>query len=105
MTPNPEPPIPDPRAVTRAAFTRQAESYARSSLVADLALEAMLELAEPHGDELMLDLAAGTGVVSLAFAPRVGRVVAVDLTEAMLAQAAARRAREGIANVHLLLAD
>ena len=65
----------------------------------------MLELAELRGDERMLDLAAGTGMVSLIFAPHARRVVAVDLTSAMLAQAAERRDREGVANVSLVLAD
>ena len=105
MPPKPEPPTPDPRAAIQRAFTRQAESYARSLLATDYSLPAMLELAAPRGDELTLDLAAGTGMVSFAFAPRVRRVVAVDLTVAMLAQAAERRAREGGANVDLLVAD
>ena len=105
MPPNPESPTPDPRAAIQRAFTRQAESYARSLLVTDFSLPAMIELAAPRGDELTLDLAAGTGMVSLVFAPRVRRVVAADLTAAMLAQAAERRAREGAANVDLLVAD
>ena len=98
-------PAPDRRAEQRDSFSRQAASYARSMLATDENLPAMIELAMLGGDELMLDLAAGTGMVSLVFASRVGRVVAVDLTPAMLAQAAERRAREGIGNVDLVLAD
>jgi len=101
MTSGPRPPTADPRE----SFTRQAASYARSLLASDPSLPAMLELAAPRGDELTLDLAAGTGMVSFIFAPHVRRVVAVDLTAAMLAQAAERRAREGATNVHLVLAD
>jgi SAM-dependent methyltransferase len=44
-------------------------------------------------------------MVSFTFAPAVRLVVAVDITAAMLAQAAQRGAREGVDNVHLLLAD
>ena len=96
--------IPNSEAI-RQAFTRQAESYARSLLATDPSLEAMLELAAPRGDEIMLDVAAGTGMVSFVFAPRVKLALGADLTAAMLAQAAERRARERAMNVRLLVAD
>src|SRR6266516_5448206 len=102
---DPQRPVPVSSDVVRREFTRQAETFARSLMVADLALEDMLDLADLRGDELMLDLAAGTGAVSFIFAPRVRTVIAADLTTAMLAQAAARAAREGIENVRLVLAD
>ena len=89
----------------RSAFTRQAESYAVSRLAQDENLGLMLELAAASGDELAIDLAAGTGMVSFTFAPAVRQVVAVDITAAMLAQAAQRAGRDGAENVSLVLAD
>lgn len=62
-------------------------------------LDAMLAATELHGDERLLDAGCGTGHTALAFAPRVAEVVAVDLTEEMLAQGRHLAAERGIANV------
>ena len=97
------PPGPSDREI-QEVFTRQAPTYATSLLARDPSLPAMLELAEPTGGELMLDLAAGTGMVSFAFAAYVHRVIAIDLTPAMLAQAASRQQQERTANLSLLVA-
>lgn len=56
----------------------------------------------------VLDLATGTGAVSLAAAQRVGpggRIMAVDLSEAMLARQAERIERHGVDNVDLHVMD
>ena len=58
-------------------------------------LRDLVRLADPRGDEQMLDVATGTGSVALAFAPHVASVLGVDLSPAMLERAeAVRSARQ-----------
>ncbi|MGI5860940.1 MAG: class I SAM-dependent methyltransferase [Myxococcales bacterium] len=68
-------------------FDETAHNYATSSHhVGGRSLERMLEVAEPTPEMLVLDLAAGTGHTTAAFAPRVKRVVAYDPAPRMLAE-------------------
>ena len=62
-------------------------------------LDAMRLAADATGRERLLDVGCGAGHTALAFAPRVASVVALDLTPAMLEQAARLAAERGIANV------
>ncbi|MHB9096926.1 MAG: class I SAM-dependent methyltransferase, partial [Syntrophales bacterium] len=48
---------------------------------------------------VVLDVAAGTGHLGRALAPRVLRVVAVDLTEAMIAEGRREAAKAGLGNI------
>jgi ubiquinone/menaquinone biosynthesis C-methylase UbiE len=68
------------------AFTRQAPRFLSGSLtLADPAhLDWMVERIDPCVGSLVLDAGAGTGHLGLALAPRVGHVVALDRTAAML---------------------
>jgi len=87
-------------------FGPAAADYADSPLHAggpDLA--AMLAAAEARGGERLLDVATGAGHTALAFAPLVGAVVAVDLTEAMLEAGRGLAAERGIATVAFQRAD
>lgn len=60
----------------------------------------------PPDARLVLDVATGTGAVAVLLARRGHRVVALDLTEAMLAQAARRLESLGLQDrVHLVRAD
>lgn len=72
-----------------AHFTSRAPRYDRSSRwVSDPALGAAVVAAlapEPH--DVLLDVACGTGQVAAAFRGTVARIVGVDVTEAMFAQA------------------
>lgn len=92
--------------LVQSQFGATAESYVTSAIHAsgdDLAR--LVELAGPRGDERVLDIATGGGHTALAFAPRVGEVVASDLTPGML-QAAERFIRgQGLANVRFEPAD
>lgn len=90
----------------RSAFTEQADSYSGSARIADPeGRRAFAAFVAPAGDTLALDIATGPAFVALAFAERVRRVVAADLTPAMLARAGAERERRGAANLDLALAD
>jgi ubiquinone/menaquinone biosynthesis C-methylase UbiE len=66
-----------------------------------------LELLRAHGvgaGSTVVDLGAGTGRFALAAAPRVGRIVAVDVSPAMLAVLRERAAAAGLANVECVQA-
>jgi SAM-dependent methyltransferase len=90
----------------RQQFGPVAAAYVTSAVHAggpDLA--AMLAAAAQRGDERVLDVAAGAGHTALAFAPLVASVVAVDLTEPMLAVGRNLAAERGIANATFTLGD
>jgi ubiquinone/menaquinone biosynthesis C-methylase UbiE len=90
----------------RSAFTEQADSYSGSARIADPeGRRAFAAFVAPPADARALDIATGPGFVALAFAERVRRVVAVDLTPAMLTRAGVERERRDSANVDLALAD
>jgi ubiquinone/menaquinone biosynthesis C-methylase UbiE len=87
-------------------FDRVAASYVTSPVHAkgpDLAW--LVEALQPKPTWRVLDLGAGAGHASLAIAPHVGRVAAVDLSEQMLAQAAKLAQARGITNIDPCIAD
>jgi ubiquinone/menaquinone biosynthesis C-methylase UbiE len=65
----------------------------------------IVELAEPHPDDHVVDLGAGTGLLTFALAPFVGELVAVDISERMLERLDDRAAADGVHNVEPLVAD
>jgi SAM-dependent methyltransferase len=73
------------KAQAQARFGQYAQGYVESPTHAQGEdLDRLLELANPQSDWLALDVATGGGHTALKFAPHVGRVVAADLTPAML---------------------
>ncbi|MFP5229386.1 MAG: methyltransferase domain-containing protein [Acidobacteriota bacterium] len=78
---------------TAAAYTTSAGHGDRAVLAALVALVA------PDAGDTVLDIATGAGHTALAFAPHVQRVVAYDLTDAMLAETAKNAAERGLTNV------
>lgn len=84
----------------QARFTQYAQGYVTSKSHAKGAdLERLLELAQPQPDWLVLDIATGGGHTALKFAPHVARVVASDLTPAMLHAAREFIVGQGVNNV------
>lgn len=70
--------------------------------------ERLVALANLQPGQTVLDAGAGTGFATLAIAGRVGpsgRVVAIDLSAGMLAEARAAVVAAGVANVEILQAD
>jgi ubiquinone/menaquinone biosynthesis C-methylase UbiE len=87
-------------------FGPVAAAYATSSVhTGGPDLEAMLAAVRLRGDERLLDVASGAGHTALAFAPRVGEVVAVDLTEAMLATGRRLAEEQRIGNITFVPGD
>jgi SAM-dependent methyltransferase len=97
------------RARTVAVFSEAAATYntVGPPFFSDFARK-LVEFAEVGGDEDILDVATGTGVVLLeavGHLQRETRLVGVDLTEAMLARAAAEVERRGLRGIDLQLMD
>lgn len=85
-------------------FAPTAASYATSSVHADAAaLQELVKLAEPKPTDEVIDVATGAGHTALAFAPRVQRVVAYDLTQSMLDQTLSSAQVKGLNNVEVKL--
>lgn len=94
------------KALTQELFGAAAQGYVTSPTHAKGAdLQRLIELAQPRGDERVLDVATGGGHTALAFAPHVREVIASDLTPRMLEAAAAFIRDQGAANVSFEQAD
>ncbi|MFA9501247.1 class I SAM-dependent methyltransferase [Natrinema sp. H-ect1] len=59
----------------------------------------VVEHAAPAADEVVLDLATGTGAIALAIAPDADRVVGRDISDGMLEEAREKAADAGLENV------
>ena len=96
----------DPKSLSQKRFGEHAAGYVKSEGHAKGAdLDRLLELAQPHEDWLVLDVATGGGHTALKFAPHVAKVVASDLTPKMLAAAKEYIRTQGVNNVEFKQAD
>jgi len=83
-----------------AQFGAAAAAYTASAVHADpSALARVVELVAPKPTDVALDVATGSGNTALALAPHVARVIAYDMTPAMLAETARNAAARGLANI------
>lgn len=90
----------------REVFSESAEDYVSSATHAEGEdLARLITLADPRPSDVALDISTGGGHVALALSPRVGRVVASDLTPKMLAAARRFLRRRGAENTEFVLAD
>lgn len=81
-------------------FTRQAIPFATAAPIRDAAaLRLLVDAAGTGAVDTVLDVACGPGLVACAFAQVARHVTGIDLTPAMLAQARALAAQQGLANV------
>jgi ubiquinone/menaquinone biosynthesis C-methylase UbiE len=94
------------KAKVQTQFGAASESYAASAVHAKgESLSLLVELTQPQPDWLGLDVATGAGHTALAFAPHVARVIATDLTPAMVAKTAELAAQRGLTNLETRPAD
>lgn len=91
----------------RSYWERHAKRYDRSTRILARPVPRMLELAVEavRGDARVLEVAAGTGLVTTAIAPVVGDLVATDYAEAMVKQLETRVREAELANVRCEQAD
>lgn len=81
-------------------YNRQAQLYAQSrSHATGDTLGLLLEWGEPLPHYHVLDVATGTGFTAFTFASHVAQVVALDLTQGMLAQAIRLGDERGLVNL------
>ena len=67
--------------------------------------ESILVMSQPRPSDVCVDLGAGTGFVTMALAPLVDSVLAIDISPAMAGAVAERAADAGLANVSAEVAD
>ncbi len=90
----------------KSQFDANAGRYAISSVHRfGPSLPVLLNLADPNKNDLVLDIATGTGNTALAFAPFVARVTGIDMSPKMLEQAKTRKDTEQIQNAEFLEGD
>jgi phosphatidylethanolamine/phosphatidyl-N-methylethanolamine N-methyltransferase len=91
----------------RRYWEQHAKNYERSMSVLGKPLPRTLELVARTvaGAANVLEVAAGTGLITTAIAPQVGRLVATDFAEAMVTELRRRVQRQGLMNVECESAD
>lgn len=90
----------------RAVFGARASKYSTSAAHTDpQVLARVVALAQPQNNWAALDVATGTGHTAFALAPHVHSVIATDLTQEMLDEAAQLNDQHGIRNVDFRIAD
>ena len=91
----------------RSYWERHARRYDRSTRFLSRPVPRMLELAveAATGKRRVLEVAAGTGLVTTAIAPVAGELIATDYAEAMVRQLEARIRDAGLPNVRCEQAD
>jgi ubiquinone/menaquinone biosynthesis C-methylase UbiE len=94
------------RALVQEKFGAAAADYAKSDVHAKgPSLARAVELVAPQPGWRMLDVATGAGHMAAAFAPFVAKVVASDITDEMLSEAAKLAVQKGLANVETARAE
>jgi ubiquinone/menaquinone biosynthesis C-methylase UbiE len=90
----------------RDSFKNVAANYTRSTFhTSQIRLQEVLDLARPRPDDVVLDVATGTGNTAFALAPHVRRVVGIDLTREMLDQARRIASERSLGNIDWVIGD
>src|SRR6266699_3616399 len=90
----------------RDSFSKVAANYSKSTFHASsVRLQEVVDLVRPKQGDLALDVATGTGNTAFALAPRVRRVVGLDLTREMLDEARRIAAERHIRNTEWVIGD
>ncbi len=93
-------------ASIRDEFAHQADAFARSptmSLAETLGV--LVDLVPEDPDARWVEVACGPGLIARAMAPRVGSVLGLDLTPAMIEKARADATAAGVENVSFEVGD
>ncbi|HWX97695.1 MAG TPA: methyltransferase domain-containing protein [Solirubrobacteraceae bacterium] len=86
------------------ARVAEAELIARSPGFRHLR-DRITEIAEPRGDETVVDLGCGTGLLTLAFAERAARVWAIDSSPAMIEYLRVKARSAELENIETVVAS
>jgi ubiquinone/menaquinone biosynthesis C-methylase UbiE len=94
------------RTLVQSQFGAHAAAYAASAVHAHgWSLERLVALLAPQPGERALDIATGAGHTAAALAPLVDSVVASDITQEMLTEAAKLARKRDLANMQIAVAD
>lgn len=85
-------------------FTKQAKAYTSLPAHHD-GLSLLQELCQLNANDIVLDVACGSGIVACAFAERARHVTGLDLTEAMLQEARVLQKSKNLTNIDWHLGD
>ena len=95
-----------PEQKAKEVFGERAAFYTTSPAHTDAqVLARVVELAGPHSNWSVLDIATGTGHTAFALSPHVASVIGIDLTPEMLREAELLKARLSAGNVVFRIAD
>jgi ubiquinone/menaquinone biosynthesis C-methylase UbiE len=83
----------------------QWHSHVTSAAAFEKVLTSLLTVASPRPGDVCVDLGAGTGFVTMALAPKVSSVLAVDISGAMAESLAGRAVADGLGNVSTEVTD
>jgi ubiquinone/menaquinone biosynthesis C-methylase UbiE len=90
----------------RDEFAHQADAFARSpTMVLAETLAVVVDLVPEDPEARWVEIACGPGLIARAMAPRVGSVVGLDLTPAMIDRARADADAAGVENVTFEVGD
>src|SRR5438093_578414 len=90
----------------RDSFSKVAANYSKSTFHASsVRLQEVVDLVRPKQGDLALDVATGTGNTAFALAPRVRRVVGLDLTRERRDEARRVAAERTITNLDWVIGD
>jgi ubiquinone/menaquinone biosynthesis C-methylase UbiE len=94
------------KELVQQQFGANAAAYLTSTVHAKGAsLARLVELVQPQGTWVALDVATGAGHTAAVFAPHVAKVVASDLTPEMLEQVKKLAAEKSLGNMETAIAD
>ncbi len=83
----------------------QWHSHVTSAAAFESVLDCLLDMSSPLPQDVSVDLGAGTGFVTMALAPLVSSVLAVDISPAMARSLTERAAQAGLRNVSTEVTD
>lgn len=90
----------------REQFNQHVQHYLQNGPMGDSELlNRVVQLADPSPSACVLDVACGAGLLAIAFANSVNKVVGVDLSDAMLAEAQKKAARYNLVNISFQYGD
>jgi ubiquinone/menaquinone biosynthesis C-methylase UbiE len=85
-------------------FSQQAVPFAKKPEHSD-SMQMLIEMSGVSGEDQVLDVACGPGLVACAFAPHARQVTGIDITPAMIDQARALQAEKGLNNLTWQVGD
>jgi len=91
------------RALIRKRGIQPKKSLGQNFLVSERGLKAILEAIEPGSEDVVIEIGAGLGNLTVPLAEKAGRVIAVEIDQALVE--VLREACKGYSNVYIVQGD